>query len=85
MSEGSVLNLFADDMLLYKPVGSHEVLQQLQSDMDRVNEWVSSNHLALNPAKCKTMLITKKRNPTQPPQLQLNGVPLEQVEHFKYL
>ncbi len=31
------------------------------------------------------MLITKKRNAIQPPQLQLNGVPLEQVEHFKYL
>ncbi len=54
----------------------------LQSDVDRIDEWVSSNHLTLNPAKCKTM---KKKNPIQPPQQQLNGVPLEQVEHFKYL
>ena len=85
LSEGSVLNLFADDMLLYRPIGSSEDLQQLQSDVDRVNEWVISNHLSLNPVKCKTMLITKKINPIQPPQLQLNGIPLEQVEHFKYL
>ena len=49
LSEGSVLNLFADDMLLYIPIGSHEDLQQLQSDVDRVNEWVISNHLSLNP------------------------------------
>ena len=72
-------------MLLYRPIGSSEDLQQLQSDVDRVNEWVISNHLSLNPVKCKTMLITKKINPIQPPQLQLNGIPLEQVEHFKYL
>ena len=85
LSEGSVLNLFADDMLLYRPIGSSEDLQQIQSDVDRVNEWVISNHLSLNPVKCKTMLITKKINPIQPLQLQLNGIPLEQVEHFKYL
>ena len=59
LSEGSVLNLFADDMLLYRPIGSSEDLQQLQSDVDRVNEWVISNHLSLNPVKCKTMLMYK--------------------------
>ena len=67
-------NLFADDMLLNRTIGSSEDLQQIQSDVDRVNEWVISNHLSLNPVKCKTMLITKKINPIQPPQLQLNGI-----------
>ena len=31
------------------------------------------------------MIISRKRNPVQPPQLILNGTPLDQVETFKYL
>ena len=31
------------------------------------------------------MIITRKRNSIQSPQFVLNGMPLEQVESFKYL
>ena len=31
------------------------------------------------------MIISRKRNAVEPPQLVLNGAPLEQVETFKYL
>ena len=85
LSDGSVLNLYADNMLLYKPVRSLEDFRHLQSDIDRISDWVSCNHLTLNSSKCKTMIISRKRNPAQPPQLILNGTPLEQVETFKYL
>ena len=85
LSDGSVLNLYADDMLLYKPVRSLEDFRHLQSDIDHISDWVSCNHLTLNPNKCKTMIISRKRNPVQPPQLILNGTPLDQVETFKYL
>ncbi len=84
-SEGTLLNIFADDMLLYKTINSQKDLNQLQSDINKVNEWVNSNHLALNPTKCKFMIVTRKRNPTWSPNLQLNGVELGQVENFKYL
>ncbi len=80
-----MLNLYADDMLLYKPVSSPEDFRHLQSDIDRIGDWVSRNNLTLNPNKCKTMIISRKRNSVQPPQLTLNGTPLEQVETFKYL
>ena len=71
LSDGSVLNLYADDMLLYKPVRSLEDFRHLQSDIDHISDWVSCNvdHLTLNPNKCKTMIISRKRNPVQPPHL----------------
>ena len=55
-------------------------------DIDCISEWVSCNKLTLNPTKCKTMVISRKRNSVQPyAQFVLNGRPLEQVETFKYL
>ena len=85
LSENTVLNLYADDMLLYKEIKCSENYQQLQLDIDKISSWVDNNHLSLNPAKCKTMLISRKRNLRYPPQFLLNKVPLEQVEAFKYL
>ena len=85
LSDGSTLNLYADDMLLYKPVKSIEDFGHLQLDIDRISDWVSCNKLTLNPTKCKAMIISRKRNAVEPPQLVLNGAPLEQVETFKYL
>ena len=85
LSENTVLNLYADDMLLYKQIKCSEDYQQLQLDIDKISSWVDNNHLSLNPAKCKTMLISRKRNLRYPPQFLLNKVPLEQVEAFKYL
>ena len=83
--ENSVLNLYADDMLLYKQIKCSEDYQQLQMDIDKISSWVDHNNLSLNPAKCKTMLLSRKRNLSHPPQLLLNKAPLEQVEAFKYL
>ena len=53
--------------------------------MGKISSWVDHNNLLLNPAKCKTMLLSRKRNLSHPPQLLLNEAPLEQVEAFKYL
>ena len=86
MSGGSVLNLFADDMLLFKSMRSNEDLCKLQSDINLVSEWVNSNFLTFNSSKCKCMLVTKKRtNYIQSVQFYLNNVILEQVKSFKYL
>ena len=84
LSENTVLNLYADDMLLYKQIKCCEDYWQLQLDIDKISSWVDSNHLSLNPGKCKTML-SRKRNLNYPPQFLLNKVLLEQVETCKYL
>jgi len=54
LSEGSVLNLYADDMLLYRSVKCSEDYQQFQLDIDKISTWVDRNLLSLNPVKCKT-------------------------------
>ena len=80
----SSLNLYADDMLLYKLIKSHNYIVQLQADVDQIADWVDGNLLTLNGDKCKVMLISRRRN-TQQLQLCLKGSPLEQVQSFKYL
>ena len=73
-------------MLLYKPVKSIEDIHHLQMDIDTISDWVNCNNLTLNPTKCKTMVISRKRNSVKPhAQFTLNSSPLEQVETFKYL
>ena len=79
------LDLYADDMLLYKPVGRPEDFNHLQIDIDHIRVWVSNNHLALNSDKCKVMMISRKRNPVPPPQFILQDTPLKQVEDYRYL
>ena len=59
LSENTVLNLYADDMLLYKQIKCSEDYQQLQLDIDKISSWVDSNHLSLNPAKCKTAVSNR--------------------------
>ena len=57
-----------------------------QMDIDTISDWVNCNNLTLNPTKCKTMVISRKRNSVKPhAQFTLNSSPLEQVETFKYL
>ena len=60
LSDGSTLNIYADDMMLYKPVKSIEDIHHLQMDIDRISGWVDCNNLTLNPNKCKTMVISRK-------------------------
>ena len=72
-------------MVLYKSVNCSEDHQQLQLDIAKISTWVDRNLLSLKPVKCKTMLLSRKQNLSQPPQFLLNETTLEQVEAFKYL
>ena len=85
LSDGSMSNLYADDMLLYKPINSSTDFSQLQLDINSINEWVNKNFLHMNPGKCKAMLISRKRKTVQLPQFLLNGTPIQHVKTFKYL
>ena len=57
-----------------------------QIAITRLEEWSDENLLQLNPQKCKSMLLSKKRCPTtNPASLYLCGSELEEVKIFKYL
>ena len=83
LSVSCTINLFADDMLLFKPVNATLDLHCLQGDIDTIKAWADGNQLSFNPVKCKCKLISRKRRPRQPLSLSLGGSALEQVQTFK--
>ena len=76
--------LYADDLLLYKSIACAQDFVDMQLDVLAIEQWSENNHLTLNSAKCKAMVISRKKNPYSQP-LYLNGAVLDQVESFKYL
>ena len=60
-------------------------MQELQDDVDRICEWISSNHLTISMAKAKLMCITRSHSSKLRFAILVNGSPLEKVKCFKYL
>ena len=83
-STGSQLLMFADDLLLFKPITNASDYVAFQNDINAVSNWSKQNHLTLNVSKTKFMLISRSRQKSHP-SLLLDSSPLEQVSHFKYL
>ena len=67
ISPGSTLSLFADDMTLFCTILTVEDYWILQRDVTAVATWISDNNLSLQPAKCCSMIISRKRSCTIPP------------------
>ena len=80
LSGGSIV-LFADDLLLHHLKTHLEDFQHVQNDIDELCNWLSSHKLSLNPNKCKSLLISRKRFPTVTPTLHMNGSILEHVSY----
>ena len=85
LSNDSLL-LYADDIVLYHPIYCQEDYNSLRNDVDSLCDWTSSAFLYLNAAKCKYMVISRKKQPIVPltPILVCGNV-LERVNSFKYL
>ena len=87
LSPDTRLIVYADDMLLYKPIRCTQDLVDLQSDTDKIGQWTRDNFLTLNSSKCKTMLITRKKQCSISNQfcITLYSESLNRVYLFKYL
>ena len=72
-------------MLLYRKIDHPEDYEALQMDINSVNSWIKGNYLTFNASKCKYMLISRRRQHCDPPELLLDNFSLERVECFKYL
>lgn len=59
----SSLLQFADDMKLYRAVGSQADCAQLQRDVQAISLWCKTNYLDLNPLKTVTITYTRKTSP----------------------
>ena len=60
VSSESELNLFADDIALYRIIKSPADYHQLQIDIDSVSSFISGKHLKFNARKCRQMLVSRK-------------------------
>ena len=87
LSEGSKLVLYADDILLYRPIQLVRTILHFNTTLiDTISEWANTNAMEFNGAKCKFMMVSRKRNHITPSlPLCLNGAALETVPTFKYL
>ena len=86
ISQGSKLNMFADDMALYRVIKSTEDYVELQNDINAVSKFMDTKLLQFNVSKCKLLFVSKKLSRSlPPPALLLNGSLLQQVLSYKYL
>ena len=77
--------LYADDLLLYRPLRGPNDLHLLQQDISSVSDWVNTNNLSFNVSKCKYMIITRKCKPSLPTQLRIESSEIERVGSYKDL
>jgi len=86
LSDGTKLILYADDLLIYRPISCPQDHHLLQHDVDIVKAYASAQYMTFNRSKCKYMLVSHKRVHTFPdPVIYLYELPLESVSSFKYL
>ena len=87
LSPGTKFVLYADDILLYKPIRTWEDHHLFQSDLNAISNWLVRCSMTLNAAKFKCMLISRKRNSLAPilPPLCIGSSTIEKVSCMKYL
>ena len=83
LSDGSIV-LYADDICLYRPILSSSDVQLLQQDIDKLQMAISDLGLRLNTAKCKYLLLSRKKDPSTI-NISISGCQLEQVSSYKCL
>ena len=84
LSPGTKIVLYADDILLYRPIDNVEDSNLLQSDVNSILEWVSSHGLVPNHNKTKLLNVTRSRHPIST-NLRINGVDIPPSPRVKYL
>ena len=86
VSSESELNMFADDIGLYRIIKSPADYDQLQIDIDSVSSFISGQYLKFNARKCRQMLVSRKtKYSLSQPTLTVDGTPLTVVTEYKYL
>ena len=80
--------MYADDTVIYYS-GSHvnAIRKNLQEDLKRVEQWLTSNRLILNQSKTKGLLLGTRQllQTSSDFVLQIQGKDIERVTNFDYL
>ena len=83
VSEGSNINMFADDIALYRIIKSPLDYTMLQKDINAIAFSLHVKQLSLNEDKCCYLFISRKRSQSiQPPSLPVDSNPLKRVQSY---
>ena len=80
----SKIRLYADDILLYRRITSHEDCTLLQNDINNLIKWSINWQLLFNFDKCEFLRITNKLSPTVT-TYNMESKIIKQVSSVKYL
>ena len=80
----SGIRLYADDCAVYREILTLSDCVDLQHDLNAIHQWTVKWQMKVNPAKCKAMQVTNKRNPIATSYI-LDGSTLDWVTEFRYL
>ena len=84
LSSNCYLILYADDILLFKPIDNESDLNDFHRDLQAISDWILHHGLRLNHTKTQFLPISRSRNqPT--PSLTLNGYIIPSTTSVKYL
>ena len=84
LSPGSKPVLYADDIVLYKPINSPEDMTIIQKDINQILNWTKACGLTLNPAKTNILPVTCSPRPI-PIDLIPGSNPIQIVSSVKHL
>lgn len=80
----SLLKLYADDSLAFKPIKSPKDTQLLQKDLDSLTDSATTSQMKFNVKKCEIMNIVMKELDLNTPSYSVNSEPLKPVSEIEY-
>ena len=84
LSPGTSLILYADDILLYRPLCPCSHTSAFQKDVDLISGWLATSGLFINPSKSSLLVISRcRKKPCVSITINSSTVPC--VESIKYL
>lgn len=95
MIANSKSHLYADDLAIYiesYPNRILESIEKINADVQRINEWIQSRGMGLNPEKTQPIIIGSKYNTEklnafhgELPRIHIDGTEINYVKSVKYL
>ena len=79
--------MYADDIFLLHPLSSTQDLTSIQLSLNLISNWLSINHLQVNPTKSKFIYFSLKHQSSLDslPSLKLGNSQISRVYSYKYL
>ena len=71
--------LYADDIVLYKPIKTVSDYIHIQEDHALIQKMSEDSRLVFNPKKLKFMILTRNKNLLKRPEILLGTYPIERI------